>query len=399
MKAGGSVVVVGAGFTGLLTSYYLVELGYKVEIYEKSQRSGGLLQTFNEPLGLVEGAANGLIWNPDLQQICDKLGLEILPTKKESRNRYIFRGRPRRWPLQFFETIGFLVNLGRAYFTRRLAPIRNQSIADWALRSLGPAAFKYLVAPGLSGIYAGRPEVLSSYLILGRFFKNEKKTYRHRGSVSFRGGMSAFTEALSSYLESRGVSIHYGTPYLGSGNGPIFFCGSLKNCQKMFNIPPLKNLEMLPVVTVTQFFRRRKSLRGFGVLFPEDQKFTSLGVLFNSDIFEGRSQMDSETWILGGALNTHVLNLTDAQILSLISIDRGRLVGYREEPEGTKITRWPEALPHYSLELETALESLPNYVPPNVVLHGNYLGQIGLGQILKFVKGSCEQWHQKNQQQ
>ena len=40
-------------------------------------------------------------------------------------------------------------------------------------------------------------------------------------------------------------------------------------------------------------------MRGFGVLFPEAAGIRALGVLFNTDIFEGRGRLRSETWIVG----------------------------------------------------------------------------------------------------
>jgi protoporphyrinogen oxidase len=46
------------------------------------------------------------------------------------------------------------------------------------------------------------------------------------------------------------------------------------------------------------------------------------------------------------------------------------------------VTRWPNALPHYSIEFEKALTTLPA-PPDNIALVGNYLGRIGLAKILE----------------
>ncbi|HYT50549.1 MAG TPA: hypothetical protein VEL78_09165, partial [Pyrinomonadaceae bacterium] len=54
----------------------------------------------------------------------------------------------------------------------------------------------------------------------------------------------------------------------------------------------------------------------------------------------------------------------------------------RDEPLAVHITRWPNALPHYSIELENILTSLPP-PPRNLALVGNYLGRIGLAKILE----------------
>jgi protoporphyrinogen oxidase len=47
-----------------------------------------------------------------------------------------------------------------------------------------------------------------------------------------------------------------------------------------------------------------------------------------------------------------------------------------------RLTRWPSALPHYTIELERILTTLPA-APQNVALVGNYLGRVGLAKILE----------------
>ncbi len=49
---------------------------------------------------------------------------------------------------------------------------------------------------------------------------------------------------------------------------------------------------------------------------------------------------------------------------------------------GIHLTNWPEALPHYSIDLERILTQLP--APPrSVALVGNYLGRIGLAKLIE----------------
>ncbi|MGZ4989027.1 MAG: FAD-dependent oxidoreductase, partial [Limisphaerales bacterium] len=40
-----TVKVVGAGFSGLATAYFLTKHGFKVQVFEKSARAGGLIRT------------------------------------------------------------------------------------------------------------------------------------------------------------------------------------------------------------------------------------------------------------------------------------------------------------------------------------------------------------------
>ena len=100
------VSVVGAGFSGLLTSYYLLKKGVGVEIFESQARPGGLIQTVETEYGKVETAANGLLNSEELEALCRDIGVELMSTRDEARKRFIVRdGVASRWPLKIFETI------------------------------------------------------------------------------------------------------------------------------------------------------------------------------------------------------------------------------------------------------------------------------------------------------
>jgi oxygen-dependent protoporphyrinogen oxidase len=145
----------------------------------------------------------------------------------------------------------------------------------------------------------------------------------------------------------------------------------------------LRRTEMLSLVTATCFYGpEAASLRGFGCLFPRDQGFRARGVLFNTSIFEGRGPAHSETWIFGGALDPEIVMLEDPELSEIICRDREQFFQRIDQPLATHITRWPRALPHYSLELERILAELAP-PPPNVALVGNYLGRIGLAKIVE----------------
>src|SRR5439155_6076316 len=141
--------------------------------------------------------------------------------------------------------------------------------------------------------------------------------------------------------------------------------------------------EMLSLATVTCFYGPDTAkLNGFGCLFPRDQGFRARGVLFNTSIFEGRGPAHAETWIFGGALDTDVVNLSDKAFAEIIADERERFYSVHNEPLDVRITRWPNALPHYTVELESILTTLPR-PPENIALVGNYLGKIGLAKILE----------------
>ena len=98
------VTIVGGGFSGLTTAYFLARDGVPVTLVEKHERLGGFIDTLETPHGLVETAASGIRNSGRLEQLCRELEVELVGTKKESRRRYLFRnGRPRQWPLGIAE--------------------------------------------------------------------------------------------------------------------------------------------------------------------------------------------------------------------------------------------------------------------------------------------------------
>ena len=76
------------------------------------------------------------------------------------------------------------------------------------------------------------------------------------------------------------------------------------------------------------------------------------------------------------------MDLSDQAVADIIASERERFYGAHNEPIEVRITRWPKALPHYTVELEKILSTMPS-PPENIALVGNYLGRIGLAKILE----------------
>ena len=387
------IKVVGAGFSGLVTAYFLTKQGFKVEVCEKSSRAGGLIRTVRTQNGLIETAANGLLNSARLEKMCADIGVTLTPTRPDGRKRFIFRGRPRQIPLKPFEVLGIAKRMARHPMSWR--PRQFETIWKWGTRVLGRGPTNYLLAPALGGIYAGDPKRLSAGLILNRASLPEHlralqpERGRVSGTVAPPDGMQQLIDGLVGYLERTGVEFFFNHHATAQNEVPAIVCLSAPAAADFLApVAPvisraLKKVEMLSLMTVTCFYApEAATLKGFGCLFPSDQGFRARGVLFNNWIFEGRGPAHSETWIFGGALDPNVLDLSDLEIAELISTERERFFGERNNPLSVQVTRWPKALPHYSAELELILAVLPP-PPPNIGLVGNYLGRIGLAKILE----------------
>ena len=388
-----TISVIGAGFSGLVTAYYLARDGFKVRICEQSSRAGGLIKTIQTPHGLVETAANGLLNSARLEALCADIGVPLLATRRDGRKRFIFRGKPKQIPLNLADVFKLGVRLAAS--AASLRPRQFETIAEWGRRVLGKGATNYLLVPALGGIYAGDPERLSASLIFGRaavpghLRTNPPVRANLRGTVAPPQGMQQLIDGLSDHLKRAGVEFVFNHPALAELNGPTVVCLSARSAAEFLaDIAPeasqaLRRVEMLSLVTATSFYAPEAArLKGFGCLFPGDQGYRARGVLFNDCIFEGRGPAHAETWIFGGALDPNVVNLNDKELAQLIAGERERFFGKHDPVLDVQITRWPNALPHYSIDLERMLTTLPA-PPPDIALVGNYLGRIGLAKILE----------------
>ena len=389
-----TVTVAGAGFSGLATAYFLVKRGFKVRVFEKSNRAGGLIETIQTEHGIVEKAANGILSSAKLEAIAADVGVPLLTTRREARKRFIYRGKPRQLPLNVFDMLKTGARV--ATHATSLSPRPLESVGEWGRRVGGGAATDYLLIPVLGGIYAGDPDRLSASLIFGKaklpdhLRTNKPEKGKLHGTVAPPRGMQQLTDGLRAWLEQAGAEFVFNSD---SGDirarDPIAIClsgsaaaGYLREAAPEIS-DVLSQIEMLSLVTVTAFYPPDAAkVNGFGCLFPRDQGLRARGVLFNNSIFEGRGPAHSEAWIFGGALDADIIELSDDQLRDLIATEREKFYGKRDEPLALYVNRRRKSIPHYTIELERTLTNLPA-PSANVALVGNYLGRIGLAKLIE----------------
>jgi oxygen-dependent protoporphyrinogen oxidase len=400
------IQVIGGGFSGLVSAYYLERAGFAVEVFEQQPGAGGLLQTLETPYGLVESAANAVLNTRLFEELCEDLHITLLSPQKSARKRYIFRnGKPRRWPLSLTETFVLLRFAFRFLKDRKqVAPHAGETLEDWCSRVLTSEIGNYSLSAAFQGVYAGNPKDLSATLLLKRIFAfNKPPRPKRRGSVSPVRGMSELIRSLETDLRKKGVRFCFGKKieFANEPDSPVVLATSAKMASEILDtLDPKRALEigkipMLPLISATAFFKYKKTAySGFGCLLAPRDPSSVLGVLMNWTIFSGRSRDDilSETWILGGA-KPHAQELlakTDVELIELIKMERKRIFKLESELVEYRVTRWPQALPHYTIYLEGISGNL-QYPSANVFLIGNYLGDIGLAQILERASRLPEQ--------
>jgi len=183
------VKVIGSGFSGLTMAYLLLKEGFKVEIHEKQDRPGGLIQTEKSNRSIIESAANGFLASDNIVKLLQDLKLNILTTHKKSKKRFIYyKNKPSRWPFTIIGSLMLIRGVSRVLFKKKqYRPKSQESVENWSLRTFGSDFTYNALGPGLNGIYAGNISKMSATLLFSKFFIKSlriKKSKQYKGTIS-----------------------------------------------------------------------------------------------------------------------------------------------------------------------------------------------------------------------
>lgn len=165
-----SVVVIGGGISGLACAWQLLQHGVPVILLERSARLGGVIDTVESAGFRFDIGPQSFLATPQLTTLIEQLGISDELVKADPRApRYIlFHERLVRaplGPLQLLRTplIGPRTKwrIATEVLRRTHPPAHDESIASFVRRKFGDDLLANLVAPFVSGVYAGDPEKLS----------------------------------------------------------------------------------------------------------------------------------------------------------------------------------------------------------------------------------------------
>lgn len=165
-----AVVVIGAGISGLVCAYRLKMLGVDVALIEKSHRVGGVIQSERIDGYLIERGPNSSQGTDELAALVDELGItdELVEGDPKAPAYVYFGGRLHAVPSgpgAFLRSRLLSLPGKLRIFKEPLVPVRRadseESVASFACRRIGREAAERMVAPFVSGIYAGDAEQLS----------------------------------------------------------------------------------------------------------------------------------------------------------------------------------------------------------------------------------------------
>lgn len=392
------VIVYGGGFSGLVTAYYLTKANIKCEVREAATRWGGLIQSPQHTFGIYETAANGMLNSPLVSELFQDLEIPLKPLPKASRRRFIFKKKPSRWPLGLKESFRLVRGLYRAKHRNEAQPREFETVKEWSERVLSTTIYQDLLAPALQGVYAGDAAQLSASLIIKPILFRKRSSIKPPGTVVPEAGMGELIARLVSYLARQNVELKNACltrPLKSLQERVVLSVPAPAAADLLQEVAPqvsagLKNISYLPLVSAQLFFAKdERPLTGFGCLFSRESGIKSLGVVFDHVLFPERVAQSSERWILGGAFCPEAVHWSDEKIVEQILKDR-RALGTTVQPLDYVLTRWPQALPHYTVELEKTLTELK--WPESLALVSNYAGGIGLSQIVERAHALAKKW-------
>ena len=176
------VVVIGAGIAGLVCAYRLKSLGTDVLLIESSNRVGGVMQTDVIDDYLIERGPNSSQGTEELMALVDELGLmnELAEGDPKAPAYVYFNGQLHAVPSgagAFIKSkllsIGGKLRIFAEPFISKRTANEEESVLSFARRRIGREAAERMVAPFVSGIYAGDAEKISVQAAFPRLWNLE----------------------------------------------------------------------------------------------------------------------------------------------------------------------------------------------------------------------------------
>jgi oxygen-dependent protoporphyrinogen oxidase len=450
------VVVIGAGISGLMCAYRLKALGFDVALLEPSNRAGGVIQSESVSDYLIERGPNSTQGIVELLELVEELDIE----------GELIEGDPKAPALIYYNkqlhpvpsgplalikskllSTGAKLRLLREPFVGRRVDEDEESVGAFVERRLGPQVAERLVAPFVSGVYAGDEKRLSVQAAFPALAELERghgsllrgAVARARGAkaesaregdqtrperpkrkrlCSFREGMATLPRALAARIgedlifECLGISI---SKYIGSPDTSALSVtferggyGERIACRHVVVAAPsraasglvsslsgelaglLSEIEYAPMAIAYLGYDTasiKHSLYGFGFLAVPAERLSFLGCIFNSSLFGGRAPAGKTllTAFAGGSRNSALAEVPDAELVSNIHGELQPILGITGDPEIVGITRWERAIPQYAIGHAERVKRIDELMDRMgaLTLAGNYLHGVSVGDCVK----------------
>jgi oxygen-dependent protoporphyrinogen oxidase len=132
----------------------------------------------------------------------------------------------------------------------------------------------------------------------------------------------------------------------------------------------------------------RFPLKGFGNLNPRSQGLRTLGTIWSSTLFPGRTPQGWHllTNFIGGATDPEIAELSEDQIIEEVHQDLQKaVIKSGSTPKPLAVHLWSKAIPQYTLGHLERLETIRNSLKPfpGLFLSSNYLDGVAIGDCVR----------------
>lgn len=408
------VVILGAGIAGMGAAWKAKSEGLRFAVFEAGERAGGVLQSQMVDGHLLDYGANSCATSPQYLEFLAHLGVQdqLVEATAASKRRFL-------WQAPGIRAVGGLKDLlfadwisgrgKRQLFSEPFKPrgtADDESVSEFLSRRIGEEATKKLVDPVLGGIYAGDITTLSAWAVMEKLKSGEQrfgsllKTMFKQPPIprkisNLKGGMGSLGEAFSKVYKAE---LHTGrqvTRIERAANGHSaqrwrvhFSDGTQVSAATVVSALPspvlpsvleeksvaalLKTIEYAPLrVDYFEIGAELLPVEGFGILVPSVLGKSVRGVLMGSVAFEGRAPKGVHTiTVFSNAKDTAQV---EQELRALLGTERVRCLGTRN---------WSQAIPQFTLGYPQWKKSLEEALPEGLLLAGNYLGKVGVADVL-----------------
>jgi protoporphyrinogen/coproporphyrinogen III oxidase len=443
-------VVIGGGVSGLVCAYFLSKACVATTVLEASPRAGGMIGSERRDGFLLELGPQSFSGTAGLRALGRELSIadQFLEAPSSAPRYVLIHGALQKVPLNpaamltsSLLSIPTKWRMARDAFGTTRAPDGDESIAAFVRRKFGNELLDRLVAPFVSGIYAGDPERLSlrssfsqvhdaekseGSVIRGmrRAAKSQKGRRERPTLLSFCNGNETLVRALSAKLGSKlrlgaevlGIALRHETAasrfelrlrQAGTEETliadrlvlatPADVAGVLLRDVNAALEPVLGGIEYAPVAVVSLGYRREDvahSLEGFGFLAPRSSGLRALGCVWNSSLFPARAPAGHVllTGFVGGATDPTAASLSAEDLSALLHRELAPVLQIRAAPVFSHAQVYPHALPQYNLghaERLQALERMRGNLP-GLFFVGNYLRGPSIGNCVELGMETAE---------
>ena len=460
------VIIIGGGISGLATAWLLrnkaqaagTEL--QITLLEKEDRPGGKIKSIRSDGYTCEWGPNGFLDSkPQTLDLCRALGVEsnLHRSNDNARKRFIFSGgelhqlpdgAPAFLKSRLISWPGKLrLALEPTPFIASAPDGIDETLADFGRRRLGGEALDKLIAPMVSGIFAGNPETMSLVSCFPRIAELEreyggliramimlakkKKKDVAAGKVvssaagpggvltSFREGIQYLSDALTVSLGGivrPGVTVtsvekNEEAPYrVRCGDGSEYEADLVIMASPAFAAAKMLadldsaiagTLQQIPYASMTVICfgydrdQITRSLDGFGYLIPKKEGLSTLGTLWDSSMFEERAPEGKVLLrsMMGGACFPEYVKLSDDEIITRVRKDLALTMAIDSQPEFVRIFRHPQAIPQYTVGHGKRLQALDEQLKthPGLILTGNSYRGIGLNDCVAAAERAADE--------